>query len=236
VSYITEIQADSPLAWWRCKEASGNLQDSSGNARHCDETHGSPTYAVTGPITSEGSDTALTLHSAGPDWYNVPYNAAFDVGDTCSAECWIKRADSSTSEMDLVTRDQGILLALTNNQVAIGRAGVAFICKSTNTITDTSTWHHLVVTKTGATVKVYVDAVDVSGTVTNSTYTNGTTPTIKLGADGGTDPFNGSIDEIAIYSTALSSARVSAHYTAATAGAGGGGGTGAGKQMLLGVG
>ena len=235
MSYVSEVLADSPRAWYRCQEASGNPQDSSGNARHCDENHGSPTYSVGGPITSEGSDTAITLHSAGPDWFNVPYNAAFDVGDTCSVECWAKRADSATTEQIIVTRDQGMYLGFINNRLFIARSGVAGIAQSTSTITDTS-WHHLVVTKTGSTVKQYIDAVDVTGTVTNSTYTNGSTPTIKLGADGGSEPFNGSVDEIAIYATALSSARVTAHYTAATAGAGGGGGGTNRNLMLTGVG
>ncbi len=239
MSYVSEITADSPIAWYRCQEASGYLQDSSGGARHADEVHGSPTYAVTGPITSEGSDRGITFHSASSDWFNVPYYAGYDLGDVCSVECWLKRADTVTTEQIVITRDQGLYLAISGtNQLAFAKSGVSTMVRSTVAITDTTTWHHCVNTKTGATVKQYIDGVDVTGVVTNQTFTNGATPTVKIGADGGGSPFNGSVDEIAVYATALSAARVLAHYTAATAGAGGGGGGAVGSKnlMLTGVG
>jgi hypothetical protein len=236
MSYVSEVSSDSPVAWWRCKEASGFLQDSSGNARHADEVHGSPTYLVSGPISSEGSDTAITLHGTGPDWWHIPYNAAFDIGDTFTVEAWIKRGDTSSAEEVIMCRDQGFYIGIITNQLMLARTSVASICKSTTTITDTTTWHHIVNTKTGATCKQYIDAVDVTGAITNSTCTNGTTPPVTIGADGGGEPFTGSIDEVAVYSTVLSAARVSAHYTAATAGGGGGGASGNRNLLLTGVG
>lgn len=236
MSYVSEVAADSPLAWYRCQEASSYLQDSSGHAYHCDEVHGTPTYGVIGPITSEGSDTAVSLVRATPDWYRVPYNAAFDIGDTVSVEAWIKRSGTATTEQVVICRDQGFYLGIITNQLFIARTSVAGIAKSTTTITDTSTWHHCVVTKTGATVHQYIDGVDVTGVVTNSTYANGASPGVTIGGDGAADNFDGAIDEVAVYTTVLSAARVSAHYTAATAGAGGGGGSASKNLLLTGVG
>jgi hypothetical protein len=219
VSYLSEVLAEPSLvALYRSQEASGVAQDSSGNARHGDGVNGAPTFAQAGAIPSDGTSKSWLMHSAGPDWFNIPYFAAFDIGDAFTVECWIKRADASTAEMDIVSRDQGFGLGLINNQLMLFRSGVASICKSTTTITDTTLYHHLAVTKNGATCATFIDAADVSGAVTNSTCTNGTTPTVKLGADAGGSPFNGNLSEIAIYSAALSSARIAAHFNAAPAG------------------
>jgi hypothetical protein len=43
------------------------------------------------------------------------------------------------------------------------------IAQSTGTQTDTTAYHHYVAPKTGSTVHIYVDGVDVTGSVTNAT-------------------------------------------------------------------
>jgi Concanavalin A-like lectin/glucanases superfamily len=99
-----------------------------------------------------------------------------------------------------------------NDRVALGASGVAIIVSSTNTITDTTTWHHAVVTKTGATCKVYVDSADVTGSISNVTCGNGTGS--NIGQDGGGSFADAILDECAIYATVLTPARVLAHYRA----------------------
>ena len=179
MSYLSEVTADSPVGWYRCKEASGYLQDSSSHALHADEVHGSPTYSQTGPITSEGGDTAILCHSAGPDWWNIPYYASYDIADVWSIECWIKRTGTSSAEQIIVCRDQGFYLGIITNQLFIARTNVAGIAKSTTTITDTTTWHHLVNTKNAGTVKQYIDGRLESSTIT---LTPGTTRATGNGA------------------------------------------------------
>jgi hypothetical protein len=215
MSYSSEVLADAPIAYYRLAEASGNIQDSSGGARHGDEVHAAPTYQATGPILSDSTDKAMTIHSSGPDWFHIPWTAGWDIGDVGTLEIWIKRADSATTEQVIVTRDQSIYIGLINSRLFIAKSGVAGIAQSTTTITDTTTWHHCVVTKNAGTVKQYIDTVDVTGTVTNSTWANTVTTGISIGADAGGTPYNGGLDEVAVYGTALSSARVTAHYNAA---------------------
>ena len=68
----------------------------------------------------------------------------------------------------------------------------------------------LSVTRSGTTYRLYVNGVQVAtATGTMVTPTGGG----RFGAVGGA-PFKGVIDEAAIYPTALSAARIAAHYAA----------------------
>ena len=98
------------------------------------------------------------------------------------------------------------------NTVAFTKANIATIVESTRTITD-GLWHHIVAVKNGTAVALYIDGVNVTGTVTNQTLTNATSSTLRLGTDS-TLYLNGSLDEVAIYNTALSPQRIAAHFTA----------------------
>ena len=87
-------------------------------------------------------------------------------------------------------------------------------------ITDTS-WHHVAVTKAGTVVLFYVDGV-LQPTPTPSPYTNifQFTSSAAIGSrgDGGGNTFYGMIDELAIYSRALSTTEIAAIYNAGSAG------------------
>ena len=62
---------------------------------------------------------------------------------------------------------------------------------STLALTETTNWHHVVATKNGATLRLYIDGVDVTGTITNSTAGD-STGVLCLGSDyNGTEPMNG---------------------------------------------
>ena len=101
---------------------------------------------------------------------------------------------------------------------------------STTTV-PASEWHPVAAAESGASVRLYIDGNDVTGTVNNYTMTAGV-GVVVVGAmrwydyGGGTginydDFFNGWIDEPAVYATALSQTRIAEHVSAAsTAGAG----------------
>lgn len=217
MSYSSEVLADSPAAYYRCQEASGLLQDSSGNARHvtAEAAGGSVTYQQASPIATDPSDFSIdTLDH----WFSSPDGAWFDLADVFTLEMWCKRDGGIGSTQVLFSKGNNSWLLHFNagNQFFLDRQGVANIVGSTTTITDTTTWHHLVCTKTGATVKLYIDAVDVTGTVTNSTFTNTTVASFVGARDDANFLLSAHIDEVAIYPTALSLTRVQAHFDAAT--------------------
>lgn len=219
MSYVSEVLADSPVVYYRMNEISMGPQDSSGNGNHVNNVVGTPNYGQQGGIPSDSGDTSILLSHVNPDYFTAPDHATLDVGDVFTLEAWVKRTRTGSSlEEGIITKgqDAGGLYIL-NDAIMLAKSGVAVIVSSTSTITDTTNFHHIVATKNGATVKLYHNAVDVTGSVSNQTCAS-TTAVLEIGSEfGGSFPVSAYLDEIAVYATALSAARVSAHYDAALA-------------------
>jgi hypothetical protein len=129
-------------------------------------------------------------------------------------EAWVKRSDANTGEMNMFQKGASAYqFHFWNNEVNLAKDNVASFVKSSTIVTDTS-WHHLVVTKNGATRKLYIDGVDRTSLLTNQTLVN-TTSALFFGAKSGTAGFlKAAIDEFAVYNQALSLATVLDHYKA----------------------
>jgi hypothetical protein len=92
--------------------------------------------------------------------------------------------------------------------------------KSSIAITNTS-WHHVVLTRTGSELKIYVDAVDVTtvwfGLGTLSALDTGT-PLLLGYSDYYPEyagyPFKGSLDEVRVYNRVLTADEITALYAA----------------------
>lgn len=223
MSYSSEVLADSPGGYWRMEESSGYPQDSSGNGNHFTTGPfggGTLSYSQTGALASDPTSKSIRWNAIAD--IRTPDHATLDLGDVFTMEMWVKRATDG-DQQDIMGKGAGAYFwrfLPTTNQLQLGRFGVADIVESTVAITADGEFHHVVATKNGATVKLYVDTADVTGTVTNSTAVN-TTVGFNIGSQGADGPndvgVDGWLDEVAVYPTALSLARVQAHYDAALA-------------------
>lgn len=212
--YMPMVLADNPCLYLRLGESAGATAAGDESANDNDGTYvGSPTLGVAGRITG---NTAVTLDGTS-QYVTVPDAATLDVGDVFTVEAWIKRGSLGTTQTVLtkVGHFRFWFIAAGTfpaDSFRLTTANGGPIVTSTVTVSDTTTWHHVVATKDGPTVKLYLDGVDVTGTVTDSTLTN-STGAFQVGASvSGTSFWDGSIDEVAMYPTALSAARVLAHY------------------------
>jgi hypothetical protein len=80
--------------------------------------------------------------------------------------------------------------------------------------------HHVAVTYDGTTARLYLDGAQDGSLAQAGSLRTGTASVgiaISNEVSQGTNRFNGRVDEVAYYGTALSATRVSAHYAAATA-------------------
>lgn len=179
-----------------------------------------PTQGVTGLISAD-SDKAVQLASASSQYFaatGLAHHTGQDVGDVFTIEAWIKRATVSGAQNALF--DNGIssleLYIDATNALGLAQSNTAVTVLSTTTITDTTTAHHVAATKNGSTVKLYIDGVDRTGSVSNTTYTNSTQPWIAGADHNAINNFDGVLDELALYPTELSAATILSHYQTGT--------------------
>jgi len=84
----------------------------------------------------------------------------------------------------------------------------------TATTYNDGNWHHLLVTRSGSAVTLYMDGVSKATTTDSTAIVAGS---IRIGDNYGSYPWNGSLDEVAIFNRSLSTSEVLAHYNAGKA-------------------
>lgn len=214
LTYAQEVLADSPLGYWKFNEGSGTSVTDYGSANKTITLFNTPTMSNNGPMTGE---KCLTLASASSQ-YGTASSADFQTGDTFSFEYWIKRSATQSAYQFIMARgiaagDLCFLVDNTNHLQAQTRPGNNFVVSSA-TLTDTASWHHVVITKSGSTRVLYVDGASAAFTGSDTTVADGAATTWYFGQLNSGSYFDGSLAHMAYYTTALSGARVAAHYAA----------------------
>lgn len=211
------ISTPGLVCYWRLNETSGTTADDLMN--NCDTSVivNGPTLGVTGLLAGD-PNTAMTFVNASHEFIDGNNSAALDLGDgPLTLEAWVKSNDWNVSWANSIFGKGTNAYALsvnTTGYLVFSKRFVADIATSTVSLT-TGEPHHVVATKNGSAVKLYVDGVDVTGTVTNQTLSN-TTAALGIGASvadsGGADWIDGTIDEPAIYNVVLTPAQVKQHF------------------------
>jgi hypothetical protein len=222
--YRTTVLADSPNGYWRLGELSGPVAaDTSGYGNGGTYT-GGVTQGVQGALTGSADTNRGARFDGVNDFVQVPDANSLDLGDSFTIEEWVRRNVGGVKGHIVQKGINGYALHVgTDDLVHLGKPGTSGIAVSTVSIPTDGNYHHVVATKNGSVVHIYVDGVDVTGTVSNLTIQNTTAP-LQIGryynnTNGGSSfYFNGDLDEVAVYTTALSEARVLAHYEMGTSG------------------
>lgn len=204
----------SLVVYYRLGESSGFAQDSGPNGLHID-TQAGYTYGQAGALVND-ADTAI-LFDGTTNRMSTPDNNALDYGDgPVSYECWVKRTATQGAVQTLITKGASTLQLrfAADDKIAVLRQGTALpgMAVSSGTLTDTSAWHHIVVTKaSGAAPKIYLDGADVTVAETNQTLSS-STAALSIGAAVTATRFPGYMDEVAVYSAVLTPDEVLQHY------------------------
>lgn len=213
--YSQAVFADGPIAYWRFEETSGITA--------VDEM-GTYPGAFAGALTRaagiagsrgavfDGSTTRLVVGDVFPFPVDAPY----------SLELWVMPSEVDDSVRFLIDRSSAAMptngyqlyyaasFTLTSRSIAGTEYGYS---TAPGIIADR--WTHIVATYDGANTALYID-----GSLINSSpapeLPAATTGTFAIG-DSGTGQLRkylGVVDEVAVYATALSAARVAAHAAA----------------------
>jgi hypothetical protein len=217
--YASLVQSHADIVgYWRLNEPSGTTALDRIAANNGTYTS-SPTLNQAGPLVSDADSKGIKIVSS--SYVTVPDSAALDFGDVFSIEMLVKRTTIGGAYHVLLTKQDNApsVYFSPSNTIGMSKRLVAITFETTGTLTDTTKWHHIVWTKSGATTHIYLDSVDMTLAGSNQTMANNALPML-IGVE--TAPstntaLDESISEVAVYDAALSGADVTAHYNAAVA-------------------
>lgn len=228
--YAQEVMADSPFAWWRLGETAGAVMgDSSGRGFHGDYVAALTEFSVPGLMEPWDASRAIQFTGIGGGRYtSVGLGNVWAASGGWTVELWTMfdiPTDGSSVNLFVMGKD-GVLVQPLINIYAFWSAGqvtlradfgtggsVGGMTRITEAGLALDTLYHIALTDAG---DLYVNGVSVgSSTTTTATYAiNG----VAIGSDGkGTSNYVGTMQDVAIYPSTLSGARVLAHYDAGTA-------------------
>lgn len=230
-TYAATVKADSPLIYYRMNETSGTMAlDNSGH--NYDGAYGSGVSLGTGSVMAGdaapsfpgGTSSSATVLSS-------PANSAFAVTGAISVEFWVSVPATVASNATLFSQSRQSSSAPYPASVVINAgSSPSFTMKVytsagkfvTTAAAVPGASNHVVMTWDGTTLTGYVNGVASSGVTTTGTIANYASPYAGLAVGGTLDTnnaFGGAIGEFALYASALSAARVTAHYNAGIAAA-----------------
>lgn len=207
---------DGPIADWRFTESAGIIaRENFGVVPGI--YIGGPRLNVLGPIRGETLNKAVILNGS-TQFITIPNSSWLDIGDIFTLEAWIKLDVVGGGIVHTIfSKDSnGYMFQINSSgQLYLEKEFAVVMCTSTVSINDIINWHHCVCTKNGNTVKLYLDGIDVTGTVTTAAISNTTSP-LDIGRRRSNNSayLNGSIARPKLYNSALAAARVLAHYNA----------------------
>ena len=243
--YVSAVLDDNPVAYWRLGEASGNFASQIGSYAGTDAGHDvardfagpqSPTYIGFG-AGNKGIDVNNTPGNVtATDYISVTHNTVLNPGaGNWSMEAWVwvdalqGNEGYIVSKMDGSRNGYGLSLSAANGPtvtfrqpfnnegfpeevVALGASALSL-----------NTWHHIVgtinrnATATQDRLTLYVDGDQKNTLLSDKIFGWSLTPStaLTIGSLGTTYGLKGAIDEVPVYSTALTADQVAAHYDAA---------------------
>lgn len=232
MTYASVIAADAPLAWWRLDETSGTSAADSGSGTAANGTYnGSYTLAEPGIDGADaGGGTSVLFADGSGDYVDVgamPAKLQLAVGAAFSLEAWVAMgSDLSSNGPAIITEafagDGTVRWMLGTFNGSSPTATPSFgwyngawrLVQASSAIND-DLWHHLVGTFDGTQQRLYVDGSLVAGPTTPGGTQPGGNENLYIGRRwDSAASWLGFIDEVAIYSSALSSTQVSNHYAA----------------------
>jgi hypothetical protein len=215
-SYSSQVLSDSPVGYWRFIETTGTTAFDLGSG---------DVNAIYGANTILGQPSAIL----GFGNYSAFNNTAFSPPDTAeilsyplapmaintlTVETWVK-ASAPGYDVEIQNNNGGVTKGFefdinSGGQFWMRKDGAAGPFTFGVWPNDTN-WHHVALVTNNINITVYVDGNNAGSQADATVYSPcDATCTLQIGNEAGT----AFMEEVAIYNTALSQARIQAHYNA----------------------
>lgn len=212
--YNSEVLADSPEFYYPLGDASSPAVDETGNTTASSGAW--PTFGATG-IGDEATCADFASSEVDVDAGSI-VNA---VSGEITVEALIYK-DTLSGDDNICSRDLGgtnreYQFRTSGTKLSLAQIGGSNVTGATTL--STATIYHVAMTRvSGGDAILYVNGSEDASASTSGSFGNGTDPTYNIGysqLSGGRDWFDGRIAGVAVYSSALSAARILAHAEAA---------------------
>jgi hypothetical protein len=229
--YAKVVMADDPVAFWRLNETEGNATavdavgsfDGSYEPGNGTLTRGAPTG-----IPNE-TDTGITV--SGGARVTIPWALELNPHGPFTAEAWFKPATLKSDSLDYRTvfssmgpgpngsGPNGWLLYQQPNDyfawVLFNEGWNSSFMGEFLDVIEANTWYHMALTYDGALFYIYVNG-RLTATQSYDAFIPNQDGAFNLGyrSDNGWNPFDGTIDDAAVYNKALTLEQIQAHYNA----------------------
>lgn len=216
MTYLTEVIADAPLHFWRCADPGGALAHDLGSSPRALQIGAAQSPAIL-PYTGPNSDSGACFLGLGSALNYVDADLPLVLPITLECWFWLHHSSGAAADFLGVGDGAGVSVSIgvdaTLHAHGFSSGGGLAAAAATNR----QNWHHLVMTNTGATVLLYLDAIQVA-TIAAAALP-AWSPGFVIGAGGNPGAparfANAAIAECAVYGTALAAGRVTAHFVAA---------------------
>ena len=189
-------------------DAGTTFVDASPNARTVTPS-GNAQHTTTTPLVGTSS---LLVDGTG-DYLTVPTDQEFNFGTgDFTVEAYVRRTGAFPGDNFIVSSSGsgGMFFGFqTSTTIGIGRTTVAWDSSVTHSMVADTTYH-VAVSRSGTSLRFFVDGVQVGSTLTNSQSYNLSTTSLTVASQGASLYYNGRLDEIRV---TAGIARYTANFT-----------------------
>ena len=219
-AYSNAVIADGPSGYWRLGELSGTLADDAAASNNGTYTNG-PLLGQASLLPGDTANRSVRVDGVN-DHVRVPSSGTLSPASRVSVEAWIKpnSLPASGAFASVATKRESYALQFNGPRLefTIMQAGVRKRLQAAVGAIQANQTYHVVGTYDGAVQRLYINGAEVANVALTGAITTNSN-LLAIGSwSGSNEFFNGTVDEVAVYTSALTSARVGAHHQAGLGG------------------
>ncbi len=217
-SYADSVLADGPVGYWRLGEAPGAAVARDATAAHPGSYGGAPGLGAPGLLSGDPDSAA---RFAGAGYVSVPDGSGLSPS-TLSLEAWVSPTSLPVVGQfaSVVSKTEGYALQFNGPllEFTVIQNGVRNRLQAPAGAVPAGRSSYVAATLGGGAQRLYVNGALVASAPLDGAPSTVVSPLVIGSWDGSFEMLNGTIDEVAVYATALSAAQIGTHRRAGQAG------------------
>ena len=219
-AYSSAVLADTPVGYWRLGEPGGTTANDSAGSNTGDYTN-APQLDSASLLAGDTANRSVRFDGTN-DHVSVPHSTSLNPSAQVSVEAWIKpeALPATGGFAAIAAKRESYALQLNGPRLefTIMQNGTRRRTQAPVGAVAVGQTYHVVGTYDGANARLYINGTQVAATALTGAI-GPASNSFNIASWSGTNEFlRGNVDDVAVYNSALSPARISAHYAAGSNG------------------